>query len=126
VASFELDDETTASLRFAARISGRTEPEIIAELVRIWSEGEDSSPRSLHSEIPVFSIYRGQRIEGTFDRATHGLTITSEPQAGHWFKSPSAAAQAVVTSIDPTVSSNRNGWTFWKVVATNAELKALK
>jgi hypothetical protein len=86
-------------------------------------ESEDSSPATL---IPVHARYLGKHVEATFESLTGRVKITSGPLGGMTFASPSAAAIAVVESINPQREfSNTNGRTFWTVTATGRSLRSL-
>lgn len=65
--------------------------------------------------VAVYADYNGERIQGLFDPVTTRIDITSGQVSGTKYKSPSAAARAVVESERPGVDSNRNGWTFWSL-----------
>jgi hypothetical protein len=66
--------------------------------------------------IPVFSIYRGNRADATFNPASHKLFYS-----GKVFDSPSAAANFVKTEFGAPQDNTENGWTFWRFVDDNDE-----
>lgn len=76
--------------------------------------------------IAVHATYQGQRVEGLFFPATKRLEVTSGQRAGRTYKSPSGAARAVITAINPHVTPNRDGWTFWIVAETGKLLQTLR
>lgn len=127
VAAIDLDEETFAMVRFAAEVSGLTPAEVVARAVRRYSEvrGEESAdpwhPVDVHAE------YEGHRVEGKYLPATRRLTVVTPPLAGAAFRSPSAAARAVVTAFKPSrANSPTNGWKFWRISETNERLDALR
>ena len=77
--------------------------------------------------IDIHKVYKGHRIEGTFNRETLEVVITSGPLANRGFPSPTAAAVAVVLhfSGDVRESPNTNGRLFWKVTETGRSLRSL-
>lgn len=77
--------------------------------------------------IPVHKIYKGHRIEGTFNAATHELHLSTEPWANKYFASPTAAAVAVVEHFSGNVreTPNTNGRLFWKVTKTGRNLRSI-
>jgi hypothetical protein len=76
--------------------------------------------------IPIHVDYQGHRIDALFDRASGAIRILSEPLDGESFGSPSGAAIAVVRTLNPEVSPNRNGWDFWTVSKTGAPLSSIR
>jgi len=43
------------------------------------------------------------------------VEITDGPLKGNSYKTPTAAARAVVRAYNPQVNDNRNGWGFWQL-----------
>jgi hypothetical protein len=80
----------------------------------------------LSDEVEIYFEYRGHRIEGLFDSRNHAVEMVRGPAAGQRFRSPSAAAAAAVSGIDPSVSPNRNGWSTWRVKGTGEFLQSLR
>lgn len=78
------------------------------------------------SFVHVHARYEGVRVDGIFDRASRGLTITTGDLEGKEFKSPSGAAMALVRHLNPDVHNNRNGWDFWTVTDSGLPLKTLR
>ncbi|MEU0104244.1 hypothetical protein ABZ313_02605 [Streptomyces sp. NPDC006251] len=89
-----------------------------------WSTPEEPDEGS--DGVRVHAVYRGERIQGLFHTATRSLTVTRGPLAGQSFLSPSAAAMAVIQDLNPDRSPNTNGWLFWRVTSSGAELKSLR
>ncbi|WP_147280062.1 hypothetical protein [Marinitenerispora sediminis] len=130
----KLPEETIARLRFAAKMSGRTEGEIIAVLVDSMSAGEvdaedhgDGRKEATRTPVPVYAVYEGNRVEGEFHPETGTLVITSPPWSGERFRSASSAASAVVRNFKPNVgSANRSGNEFWRQSGEGTKLGALR
>ncbi len=117
VATVEVDDSTFSSLEFAARMARTTAGDVVARLVAQASVPALAAPPSgangASTLIRVYACYDGHRAEGTYDPDTTRIDITSGPLAGRSFKTPTAAARAVVAHYKPGISPNRNGWLFW-------------
>lgn len=75
--------------------------------------------QSGHGEklVPILKVYKGHRIEGTFNVATHEIRLSTPPWTDKYFPSPTAAAEAVVDyySGDVRETPNTNGRLFWKL-----------
>jgi hypothetical protein len=114
----EVDAETHKLLQFAAHIGRCSVGDIVARLV-----AETTMPivavreKTEHTEggVAVCADYVGYRTHGNYDATTTRVDITSGPLAGRSFKTPTAAARAVVAHHNPGVSPNRNGWNFWRL-----------
>ena len=65
-------------------------------------------------------------MEAQYDPRSSSLKVTAGPAAGRRFKSPSAAAIAVVSELNPHVHPNRNGWSFWTITATGKRLQSIR
>lgn len=117
--SIPLDEETMRSVEFAAKIAGMTPGEVVARLVAQASIPAPPEPLrgdSSHTELlDVYSDYDGIRTHARFDPTTKRIEITAGPLVGRRFKTPSAAARAVVAQLKPGIDPNRNGWTFWRL-----------
>lgn len=124
----EVADSTFRDLTLIARAAGITHGEAVAFLVDQFHQSSGNAPpdRATHGAVAVYATYQGQRIEGEFDPATAGLTVTSAPFAGKWFGSPSGAAKAVVAAIKPGVTPNRSGYDFWFVTSTGKTLASIR
>ncbi|MGO4613395.1 hypothetical protein AB4305_04425 [Nocardia sp. 2YAB30] len=117
-ATIEVDDRTYRSLEFAARMSGSTPGDVVAKLVAdasipIPTTSVEAEKTKTTIKVSVYADYEGHRTHGSYDRNTTRIDITSGPLAGRSFKTPTGAAGAVVAHYKPTVSPNRNGWSFW-------------
>jgi hypothetical protein len=124
-----VDDATHAKIVFAARLMGCPPSEVVRRIVESWStERADTAeaPAADPGTIAVHALYRGQRVEATFDRSARTVTVTAGPHAGTTFSTPSAAASAVVHSLNPKRNANTNGWSFWRLTPGGDELKALR
>lgn len=124
----EVDDATFRDLSLIARAAGLTHGQAVAFLVEQFhqaSHPEESTPGT-YDGVPVYATYQGHRVEGRFDTATGGLTVTSSPLAGTWFRSPSGAAKAVVAALKPGVTPNRSGYDFWFVTSTGKTLSSIR
>lgn len=86
-----------------------------------------TSPTRNASWIAIFKVYKGHRIEGMFNPATHEIRLTTEPWANKYFSSPTAAAVAVVGhySGDLRESNNTNGRMFWRLRETGENLRSV-
>jgi len=76
--------------------------------------------------VPVHADYAGYRTHGLYIPGPARIEITDGPLVGKVFKSPTAAARAVVSHYRPTVSAHRNGWAFWTVTATHVPLQNIR
>jgi len=114
--TIEVSEATYRAIEFAARMSGMTPGAVVEKLVDQSSHspvGSAPSAPAVPDGIPVHGDYNGVRVKGIFDPATTSITITTGPLAGSRYKTPSAAASAVVKSERPELNGNRNGWDFW-------------
>lgn len=126
----QLDADTAAMLRFAARIMGTDPAKVVAHIVREWSAADGSAvppaESSAADEVGVFCRYMHQRVEGVL-HPDMSITVTSGELAGQNFKTPSAAAAKVVMSINKTRTSvHANGWRFWKQVSNGRPIDSLR
>jgi hypothetical protein len=121
--AINVDDHTHSKVVFAARLMGCTPSEVVKRLVDSWSTAEEGGNGE---GVPVHAVYRSQRIRGVFDPAARTLTVTTGRHAGTSYPSPSAAAMAVIQSLNPDRSPNANGWTFWRVTHSGEELKSMR
>lgn len=124
----DVDQETDDYLSFASRIAGLSKGQIVAQLVSQARAGapagskEDGKPDA----VPIHSFYEGQLTEAMYYRRGGRIEILTGSLAGRNFKTPSEAAKEVVTHLNPDVSANRNGWTFWVVTDTKAPLQTIR
>lgn len=126
----DLDERLHAHVRFAARLFGVSEAEIVARAVREYARAVPAPDRpgaEPWTPVPVFGEYDGRRVEGEFLPANRHLTVTSEPLAGREFTTPSGASRAVIAAINPQrTAAQSNGWRFWHLAATGERLEVLR
>lgn len=145
-----LDDETYERLLVTSHLMDETIGEVVRRLVdRLASESRPSSdPTTVGGTGPNWSplraqekriqtdvaewlaihkIYKGNRVEGTFNPTTHEVRLSTEPWTNKYFASPTAAAVAVVDhfSGDVRETNNTNGRKFWKISATGENLRSI-
>ncbi|MDN4478647.1 hypothetical protein QQX10_10645 [Demequina sp. SYSU T00039] len=114
----QINDTTYGALELAGQLTGMSVGEVIEKLVAqaapsIAAPAAQAGP--VADGTGVYADYNGARFKGVFDPVTTSITITAGALANSRYKSPSAAARAVVASERPDVDSNRNGWTFWTI-----------
>lgn len=127
--TIELDEQTAALVRFAARMAGLTDSEVVARAVRSYAGQPAELPprRDPWQPIALYGEYEGTRVEATYVPATRRVTVTSEPIAGEEFRSPSGAARAVIAALNPArTASQSNGWRFWHIAETHQRLEVLR
>lgn len=126
----DLDERQHAHVRFAARLFGVTEGEIVARAVREFARAAPAPDRpGSDPSVPVAvtAEYEGQQVAGEYLPASRRLTVTSGPVAGQEFRSPSGAASAVVAALNPSRSAAQtNGWRFWHIAQTGERLEVLR
>jgi hypothetical protein len=76
--------------------------------------------------VEIYADYNGVRVSGVYDPKTQSVRITSGISNQRTFKSPSGAAIAVVSELNPTVDPNRNGWSFWNLVESGETLQQIR
>jgi hypothetical protein len=76
--------------------------------------------------IPVHADYAGRRTRGLFYPGPGRIEITTGELAGETYRTPTAAARAVVHHHRPEVSPHRNGWNFWLVSANSTPLQTIR
>jgi hypothetical protein len=128
VEAIQVDSMTFRDLSLIAKAAGMTHSQAVAFLIEDFhrTSGSMDTTRATSSGVPVHATYQGQRVEGVFDPDTGGLTVTSAPLQGKWFRSPSGAAKAVVASLKPGVTPNRSGYDFWFVTSTGKTLASIR
>jgi hypothetical protein len=125
MATIEVDAETDRYLDFASRVARISKGEVVARLVAAEGLPElDAAPPAVG--VLVHSDYAGYRTRARFVPGPARIEILDGPLAGKTFKSPTAAARAVVSHYRPTVSAHRNGWSFWTVSASGVPLQNLR
>lgn len=118
-------------IRFLATTLNLTDGEVVGFLLRRLAElsahdGNAAPRQPISRQTDIHVVYEGKRVEATFDRETEAVTVSTGSLGGQRFRSPSGAAIAVVQELNPTVSPNRNGWTFWVVTATGRPLESIR
>jgi len=128
----QLDTVTHDRLRLVAGALGKTEADTVAHLLdRLAGAAQQlppppPAPQPDENVVALHTVYKGERVEATFDRSTQAVTITSGRLAGTTYDKPSPAARAVVALVDPRVNPHRNGWEFWIVSATGQTLQSIR
>jgi hypothetical protein len=128
VETIQVDSRTYRELSLIAKTAGLTHSQAVAFLIEQFHRTSSSTDatQATPSGVPVHATYQGQRVEGVFNAETGGLTVTSAPLQGKWFRSPSGAAKAVVASLKPGVTPNRSGYDFWFVTSTGKTLASIR
>lgn len=130
--TLEIDEQTHGILRFAARVFGVTEAEVVSRLLAQYASETEGAPaprpeRDPWDPVPVYGEYDGRRVDGLYLPATKRLTVSGDPLPGSRFKSPSGAARAVVSALNPGRSAAQtNGWRFWRLAETDERLEVLR
>lgn len=131
MSSILVDREVEQQLRLLARAWGSSTGEAVRRVLAAFgsvccnpTDAHDGD--AVRDAIPIHAGYQGIRIDAAFDAQTQGVKVLSGPLAGHTYKSPSGAAVAVVRTVNPAIHPNRNGWGFWLVSDTGAELESLR
>lgn len=127
--SIEIDADTDSYLEFAARIAGLSKGDVVARMVDIYRTAQEDSEQAASPEpsgVPIHADYEGHRTYARFIPGPGRIEILSGPCSGSVYRTPSEAARAVVSAYKPTVSPHRNGWAFWIVTATGAQLQTLR
>lgn len=129
--AIDVSTATASKIGLLARAWNLTEPETVDRLV---AEFESRPRRPSQAEraagapetVPVHATYQGVTVQGCYNPLVGSLEITNGPAAGRTFKTPSAAAIAVVSAMNPSVNPNRNGWNFWLITATGERLQRIR
>lgn len=129
----DVDQQTDDYLALAARVAGISKGQVVTQLIALArSESAETDAPRLDREPPglrtiaIHADYEGHRTNAMFVRGLGRIEIVDGPSAGRSFKTPSEAAKEVVTTYNPNVSANRNGWTFWVISETNAPLQTIR
>jgi hypothetical protein len=128
VRSVDIDDETYELISFAARAAGVTPAAIIARALAELRTAPTSqhAPAGEFTERPIYALYRGEEITAVYLPATRRVAIRSGSLAGRVFRTPSAAASAVVAALNPGREMSRiNGLRFWRDAVTGGRLDTL-
>lgn len=113
--SIEIDEHTHLAIEFAAAMGKTTPGEIVARLVAAAGMPKPASTPTAAVTISVFADYAGHRTHGQYDPVTTRIDITTGPLAGSSYKSPSAAAGAVIHHFNPAVNPSRSGPAMWRL-----------
>ena len=91
-------------------------------------EPEDKKPTTSSlagkvREIPIFSIFQGRRFEAIFLLQEDVKKVRNNVRYEGETKTSSRAGKRVKLSVNPRITGETNGWTFWKFVdpETNQE-----
>ncbi|WP_344078568.1 hypothetical protein [Luedemannella helvata] len=90
-----------------------SEGEIVRRLVATHAD-QQAEPAAQDEGVPIYADYSGHRTRALYF-APARVQITDGPLRGRSFKTPTAAARAVVRQYNPQVNDNRNGWGFWQL-----------
>lgn len=128
--SVEIDEETYDLIMFVARAAGTTPGAVVARAVgALRAEPSPAPPASASPSGPereIYAIYRGEEVRATYLAATRRVAITSGTLAGRVFRTPSAAASAVIGALNPGREMSRvSGMRFWRDAATGQRLEAV-
>lgn len=143
----DIDDETYGRLLVTSQLLGETVGEVVYRLVnRLLTEPAQTPVRTSQPQreahvneeetvvptttaewISVYKIYKGHRVEGSFNPNTMEVRLSTAPWTNKYFASPTAAAVAVVDhySGDVRTTSNTNGRKFWRLASTGENLHSV-
>lgn len=85
-------------------------------------------PEAAEQYIEIYADYEGHRVRARYFKPTR-VEIVDGPLAGKSFRTPTGAARAVVRQYNPSVTDNRNGWTFWQIkdgAGSRASLQSIR
>jgi hypothetical protein len=75
----------------------------------------------------LYADYVGERTDAVYVPKTRRVRVTSGPLTGRVYRTPSAAAYAVVQQASPgRAAPQGNGWRFWRLTDTGERLDALR
>ncbi|MEV4137039.1 hypothetical protein AB0J72_33315 [Dactylosporangium sp. NPDC049742] len=121
----DVPDDAHTKVQLLANAWNVSDGEAVARLVEHFarSPARAQPPAETRDDdrIRIHAIYDATRIEAVYDPTTKAVTITSGKLVGKTYSTPSGAAVAVVTTYNPSVNPNRNGWSFW-ILTDNGEL----
>ncbi len=128
-----IDISATAAYKIdlLSRAWNMTDAETVDRLLAEFESRPRRSSQAEHSgetpnTVAVHASYQGVAAQGRYDSLAGSLEIIDGPGAGRVFRTPSAAAIAVVSAVNPSVNPNRNGWNFWVITATGERLQRLR
>ena len=124
--TIEVSDQQTADVALLAQAWKTTPDVVIRRLLDRFKYSRAMAPVRHRDSVPVHAIYKGVRVEGQYDLRSAKLTITAGPSAGRQFRTPSSAATAVITAVNPSVNPNRTGWRFWIITQSGDRLQSLR
>jgi len=117
--TIEVSDATFQKLAFAARVTGKAVGDLVGELVD--AEGSSGAAPAMPAtsvppgQLPIFKIYRGRRYDGFYDPRNEAVTLVTGPFGGQVFRTPTAAAVAIVRHANPSrENAETNGFRFFK------------
>lgn len=130
----ELEPNVYADLILLSQAWGLNHSDTVERLIETFRSNPSPGPPPARSVarasdddwIAVFADYNGVRVTGEYDPRSHAVRITSGIGNRRTFKSPSGAAIAVVSELNPKVDPNRNGWSFWNVRDTGTTLQHIR
>ncbi len=130
----ELSNESYNDLSLLAQAWGVDHSGAVDRLIAAFRTGGSApkmrsaaaTARPVADRVEVYADYGGVRVTGEYDPRTQAIRITSGIKNRRTFKSPSGAAIAVVSELNPTVDPNRNGWSFWNVADTGEILQSIR
>lgn len=116
-------------LRLLAAAWRTSQADTVARLIRFYQNFNpaDTPPAPPDTgDIEVFGRYKRTTVTGIYHSRSRAITITSPPCQGEWFSTSSAAAKAVITALNPSISAaNRTGYDFWTITATGGKLRTI-
>jgi hypothetical protein len=124
----EIDAETDEFLSVAARVAAISKGQVVAQLVALAkAEPNPTSPAVRSSAaVTIHADYEGHRTSARYIRGPGRIEILDGPLADTSYKTPSEAAREVVKLYNPSVTANRNGWTFWSISESGDPLQTIR
>lgn len=122
-----------ADLRLLAQAWGVDDGAAVERLISEFRQAGAAAPACADEPldgrsdwIDVHADYEGTRVTGKYNKITSAVRITSGITRLRTHKSPSGAAIAVVSELNPKVNPNRNGWTFWTMSPSGETLQQVR
>lgn len=125
----DVPDDAYAKVQLLAQAWGISGGETVARLVEHFAKPaatDSAEKQDADGTVPIYVVYDASRIDGLFDPATKAVTITSGKLKGKAYATPSGAAVAVVSTYNPSINPNRNGWSFWFLAENGALLQTIR
>ena len=126
-----ISSKTDDQLTLLAGAWGVTKEAVVVRLITEFKLAQRLRLEGTNKEagegfVKVYGVYKGHRVEGTFDPGYKSITIT-EPReiAGHC-TSVSKAVAKVILHFNPGVAPIRSGWNFWMIEGTNTSIRSLQ